>query len=225
MLKRSTPAFRTGLVWAGILLLTGLSACVTPSAERGEMPLVAEAGFVPGSRLAYPAQPDEDFKPFPDILVRDADGEFDTTRYRGKVMAVHFLGLTWCEPCHREVPAIAKAYEMLRGDDRIAILLIAVSVGDEKGRAWLKRSGYERLPLLNTGYPYRRVDGRPASFVALTGLGYVPSTVIVDRNGAMLIRRGFIKDGPAFATLLRRIADEAAPHRPSSNTVAKANGG
>ena len=53
--------------------------------------------------------------PMPDLLLRDADGQTVTLRdLRGKPMVLN-LWATWCGPCRRELPVLARAQRQLPG--------------------------------------------------------------------------------------------------------------
>ena len=84
------------------LLALLLSACVGGVEDTGDDGFISGSGGIafidPGKR-----------KPAPELSGTDLDGrEISSADYAGKVLVVNLWG-SWCAPCRKEAPALAKA--------------------------------------------------------------------------------------------------------------------
>ena len=56
-------------------------------------------------------------KPAPDFVLPDLDGQpWQLSQARGQVLLINFWA-TWCAPCRREMPALARLHETLAGEN------------------------------------------------------------------------------------------------------------
>ncbi|MBK5949652.1 hypothetical protein CH339_22725 [Rhodobium orientis] len=133
-----------------------------------------------------------------------ATGEGGTTRlsdFRGKVLVVN-VWATWCAPCRKEMPGLARLQGFLEGED-VKVLPIAVDrEGVAAAEQFFAANGIAGLPLLAA--PAKEV-------VAAFGEDRLPYTVLIDKKGREFARLV----GPAawddteFAILIRTIARSA----------------
>jgi thiol-disulfide isomerase/thioredoxin len=110
----------------------------------------------------------------PDIAFKDGQGNPVTLAdWRGRVVLIN-LWATWCAPCRREMPSLARLQDEIGGDD---FEVVAISV-DRKGVAasqrFLKDTDAETLAL------YIDESFKVARDLKAPGL---PVTVLVDREG------------------------------------------
>jgi peroxiredoxin len=118
----------------------------------------------------------------PAYRAKTLDGrEVSLASLRGKVVILNAWA-TWCAPCVREMPALQRAYEKLRGE---GLEVVAVSVDapiggwDPRGnaggdiKAFAEQYGLT-FPILHD--PERRIE----QTFSLYGL---PTTLVIDRSG------------------------------------------
>ena len=115
--------------------------------------------------------------------------------FQGKVVLVNFWA-TWCAPCIREMPALARLEAELGGDD---FRVVAISI-DRKG-----------MPAVNRFYKKHKIEGlepfvdtKNAVLRKLRVLG-LPTTVLIDRRGNEIGRLvgGAEWDSPEAIRLIR----------------------
>lgn len=100
-------------------------------------------------------------------LVRSAD-------YRGKVLILNFWA-TWCPPCRAEIPDLVALQEKYR--DQVVVLGISLDeVPAAEVRAFAER--------YKVNYPIAMAT--PAIYSAFPGLGTLPMSLIVDRDGLVV---------------------------------------
>jgi thiol-disulfide isomerase/thioredoxin len=119
--------------------------------------------------IVHPAR--KDISPF--SFANEKGETIDLSKWKGRVVLLN-LWATWCAPCRKEMPDIAKLQKALGGAD---FEVVALSV-DRKGLAasqlFLKEIGVTNLAA------YVEPDAK--SLAALQALG-LPVTVMIDRNG------------------------------------------
>jgi thiol-disulfide isomerase/thioredoxin len=117
--------------------------------------------------------------------------------YRGKTVLVSFWA-TWCPPCRKEMPALARLSREL-DPDRFAVL--AVNVGDQEDRVrdFLSKIDHDGLPVLldrDTDLPSKwYIRGLPVTYV-LDGAGQVIYGAIGER----------VWDSPAMISGLKSLS-------------------
>lgn len=76
-----------------------------------------------------------------DFSFEDAQGnQHRLSELRGKVVYID-VWATWCGPCKREIPYLAKRVEEYKGNDKVMFISISV---DENREAWLKMIGNDK---------------------------------------------------------------------------------
>lgn len=126
----------------------------------------------------------------PDVTLENLDGERVQLRSAIRGPAVINFWATWCGPCRREMPELAKLHREMESEG-LQVVGIAVSSGSpEEIRAFAERHGAEYL-LLRASREWARRNFR------MFGM---PTTLIVDGEGR--IRERLV--GPQSAERLRR---------------------
>lgn len=90
---------------------------------------------------------------------------------RGKVVLLDFWA-TWCAPCRREMPNIAKLHRELESKG-LAVVAVNVAEKPEVVSAFMTKNAYDLTVLLDP-------DGKVAS---LYGANALPTLVVIDREG------------------------------------------
>ena len=143
----------------------------------GGQPLGAEQGDGPG--IGDPA---------PAFTLLDTDGKpAQLSDFRGKVVLVNFWA-TWCPPCRKEFPELAKAYDEHNGD----FVILGVDLQENTGevRKFVEEFG-AKFPIVID------VDASVSKAYRLVGL---PSSFFIDQQG--ILRDQF------FGPLSRKTLDE-----------------
>ena len=174
--KSSFPTFILLLLagLAGIYLLNSQTrkAETTPAVANAALPggftkalaRGAVAGVVVHSQR-------KEIAPF---AFKDATGrDIDLSRWKGRVVLLN-LWATWCTPCRKEMPDLAKLQKDLGGADFEVVALSVDRKGLEASQAFLKDIGAENLA------GFTDVDSK--SLAALQTLG-LPASILIDRNG------------------------------------------
>ena len=138
----------------------------------------------------------EQAKPTPEVVFLDGTGQSRSfTDFAGKVVLVNFWA-TWCAPCIREMPALARLDAELGGDN---FRVVAISI-DRQGmpvvEKFYKKHGIEGLE------PF--VDTKNAVPRKLRVVG-LPTTVLLGRDGQEIGRLvgGAEWDSPEAIKLIR----------------------
>lgn len=92
---------------------------------------------------------------------------------KGKVVFINFWA-TWCPPCIAEMPTIQSLYENFKNDDKVKFVILEVEGNQEKAK---KLFSDKRLTL-PVAFPNGAI---PREFYK----GTLPTTVILDKNGAI----------------------------------------
>jgi thiol-disulfide isomerase/thioredoxin len=118
-------------------------------------------------------------KPLPDIAFADGAGKpLKLSDWKGRVVLIN-LWATWCAPCRKEMPDLAKLQQEL-GSDQFEVVAISVDrKGAEASSAFLKETGADVLKL------YVEPTTKIVSELQSAGL---PATILVDRQGRELGR-------------------------------------
>jgi thiol-disulfide isomerase/thioredoxin len=136
-----------------------LASGVSKSLAKGTM-----AGFI------VHQQP----KPIQAFQFADAKGQpIDLGHWKGRVVLLN-LWATWCAPCRKEMPDLAKLQASLGGPDFEVVALSVDRKGLAASQAFLQDIGVTTLGV------YTEPEAK--SLAALQALG-LPATVLIDRNG------------------------------------------
>ncbi len=130
-----------------------------------------------------------------DWTIRTLDGAlvpFDA--FRGRVVFLN-VWASWCPPCVAELASIGRLRDALAGSD-VAFVLVSPE-NPAPVRRFLSAYGYGGLPV------YLERDPIPEAY----GLKALPTTYILDRNGAIVLRhRGAADwDRPEVRAFLRSL--------------------
>jgi thiol-disulfide isomerase/thioredoxin len=97
----------------------------------------------------------------------------DLSKWKGRVVLLN-LWATWCVPCRKEMPDLAKLQTALGGPDFEVVALSLDRKGLAASQAFLKDIGAANLAA------YAEPDGKPLTTLQALGL---PATILIDRNG------------------------------------------
>ena len=147
-------------------------AAAAPAAASGVTRALAT-----GTLAAFLVHPEP--KPLPDIAFADDEGKpLKLSDWKGRVVLIN-LWATWCAPCRKEMPDLAKLQAEL-GSDQFEVVAISVDrKGAEASSAFLKETEADALKLYVE--PTTKIVGELQS----AGL---PATILVDRQGRELGR-------------------------------------
>jgi len=151
-------------MWPLVSRVLLLLACSTLPAGAVEDPAHA-------LELIKPNRPQQakDFK----IAALDG-GRLNLADFKGKVVFLN-LWATWCGPCKEEMPAMERLWQRYKGEGLVVIALSMDSGGAKTVKPYIERAKYT--------YP---IGLDPKMEIAqLYGAHSVPSTFIIDRNGAL----------------------------------------
>jgi thiol-disulfide isomerase/thioredoxin/tetratricopeptide (TPR) repeat protein len=115
---------------------------------------------------------------------------------KGKVIALNFWA-TWCGPCLAELPHFQKAFEKYK--DNSQVVFVAVSIDENRAavRPLIEKRGYSFV----TAYD----ESAAQSY----GVGNIPATIIIDRDGMIQFREeGFGGEGKDYTERLIWRIDE-----------------
>lgn len=138
----------------------------------------------------------------PSLVFESLDGDsLALEDLRGKVVLVNFWA-TWCPPCRVEMPGFQSVYEDYR-DQGFTILGFATDLGsDRQVREFLAERKIE--------YPNALVGEREKR--AFGGVPLLPTSILIDRNGAIRHRvEGFFAPPALRAAVRRLVNEEEAP--------------
>jgi thiol-disulfide isomerase/thioredoxin len=113
-------------------------------------------------------------KPVPELTFLDADGnEVSLADFQGKLVVLN-LWATWCAPCRREMPSLARL-QAKHGGDGLEVIALSLDRGDvAKVRDFFAELGIANLAI------YQDPKGRAGRELGAPGL---PTTVVIDRTG------------------------------------------
>lgn len=103
----------------------------------------------------------------------DKGETLDLSKWKGRVVLLN-LWATWCAPCRKEMPDLAKLQTLLGGPDFEVVALSLDRKGLAASQAFLKETGVGNLAA------YVEPEGKTLSAVQALGL---PATILIDRNG------------------------------------------
>jgi thiol-disulfide isomerase/thioredoxin len=148
------------------------AAPVEPAALVSVVPASVSKELATGALAAFLVRTER--KPVTDSAFQDAQGKpLKLSNWRGRVALVN-LWATWCAPCRKEMPDLAKLQKDI-GSDQFEVVAISVDrKGVEASAAFLKETGAENLKLY--------VEPNLTILNDLQAIG-LPATVLIDRKG------------------------------------------
>jgi len=157
----------------------GLAAAVTPSRMTSGVRASTQAEDFRRLGLAEPPVAIE----APELDVPDLSGRTHSIGdYRGKTMVISFWA-TWCPPCRKEMPSLARLSREL-GTDGYVVLAVNVGDKEERVRRFLEETDHEGLRVLlagNSDLPSKwLIRGLPVTYI-LNGEGQVILAAIGER--------------------------------------------
>lgn len=110
----------------------------------------------------------------PDITFLTADGATQTLKdYAGKGIVLNFWA-TWCVPCVKEMPDLAKLAALVKGSNVVVLPLSSDRGGAPVVQRFYDEKGIKDLPIL--------LDPRSAAVHAVGARG-LPTTLLIDASG------------------------------------------
>jgi thiol-disulfide isomerase/thioredoxin len=148
------------------------TAAETPTAAAPAATAGVSKALATGTLAAFLVHPEP--KPLPDVAFADGAGKpLKLSDWKGRVVLIN-LWATWCAPCRKEMPDLAKLQTEL-GSGEFEVVAISVDrKGAEASSAFLTETGADALKLYVE--PTTRIVGELQS----AGL---PATILVDRQG------------------------------------------
>jgi thiol-disulfide isomerase/thioredoxin len=147
---------------------------------------------------------------FPDLVFSDAAGKrMKLSDLRGKVVVLHFWG-SWCPPCQREMPDLARLVRSTRQAKDIRFVFLQVRERYAHGRKWADRVA-KGLPLYDSGM----TDGGDGGFTLADGSRIpdraiamaFPTTYVIDKHGiAVFSHVGPVTGWDQYLPFLRDVA-------------------
>lgn len=142
-------------------------------------------------------------RPLPEVALGLADGgTVPLSAFRGRVVLMNFWA-TWCAPCVREMPSLARLHKRLRGEDFTVIAVSEDRGGPQAVEPFVRRHGLEGVPIF--------YDARMTASRAL-GIDGIPTTLLIDRDGREVgrIQAAAEWDSPEAIALVRREIEAGA---------------
>lgn len=199
------------------MILALVAACPVLAAPRTEVwhpyPEAAVAnetaeGWLKGQRM-------------PDIAYVDSSGlPTSIARQRGSILFINFWA-SWCVPCLRENPSIAKLHKELAGTE-VKFVMLQLYEPVAKSREWAERQGFG-VPLADSGSnkPGERTSegrrngktlvhssGEPLDYVPVS----VPHTYVVDRNGIIIAVYKTNYEWETYGKVFRDVIERSSKH-------------
>ncbi|MDQ2178438.1 TlpA disulfide reductase family protein [Marinifilum sp. D714] len=124
-------------------------------------------------------------KPAPDFTLKTPEGEdLSLIDLRGKIVLVDFWA-SWCKPCRASFPHMKELY----GKYHAKGFEILGVTNDSNHKAWKKAIKDDELPWLNVADEFP-TEGpvRTAKVITSYGMDYLPSTVLIDKQGIIIAK-------------------------------------
>ena len=115
--------------------------------------------------------------PAPRIPFHDANGNKKVlSDFEGKVLLINFWA-TWCAPCIREIPSIARLHAKKNGQNFRVLPISTDAKGADAPLKFLKKINQTDLPIY--------VDSKMVLARAM-GVSVLPTSLLVDRRGNVI---------------------------------------
>jgi thiol-disulfide isomerase/thioredoxin len=120
-----------------------------------------------------------------DFTVKTLDGkELKLSSLKGKVVIVDYWG-TWCPPCRKEIPHFVKLYETYKEKGLEIVGIAFEQTTAEEGAKKVKEFAEKN----KIKYALAAVDQDDAAMKAVPELEAFPTTLFVDREGKVRLRK------------------------------------
>ncbi|MCX8087497.1 MAG: redoxin family protein [Rhodocyclaceae bacterium] len=142
---------------------------------------------------------------FPDLVLQDEQGRSQRlSAWRGQVVVLHFWG-SWCPPCRRELPDLARLVKALHKERGIRFAFVPVREPFATARAWLRAERLD-LPLYAGGEKeFTLADGSRLADRRIAGK--FPTTYVLDKHGLVVFSHiGDASRWEEYAPFLRDVA-------------------
>jgi thiol-disulfide isomerase/thioredoxin len=206
LLKQIGAGFAILAAITGIYLYQGDGRKAGTSEASNAQPVTASVpgvskSLATGALAAFLVKPER--RPTTDIAFQDADGKnLKISDWKGRVVLIN-LWATWCAPCRKEMPDLAKLQAELGSKDFEVVAISVDRKGVEASAAFLKETGADNLKLY--------VEPTTTIVNDLQAIG-LPVTVLLDRKGNEIGRLLGPADwsGPDARTLIKAALAEGA---------------
>jgi thiol-disulfide isomerase/thioredoxin len=132
---------------------------------------------------------------FPNLVFKNAQGKpIKLSDLRGKVVVLHFWG-SWCPPCQREMPDLAKMIGSAKNAKDIRFVILQVREDYAKASTWANKIA-KGLPLYDSGMKhgndttFKLADGKRIADRSIAMA--FPTSYVIDKHGIVL----FSNTGP-----------------------------
>jgi thiol-disulfide isomerase/thioredoxin len=164
------------LVLAGLVSIYGLNSQPRKAETTASAPTTETSGFskalAKGPIAGVIVHPQR--KTLGTFTFKDETGkDTDLSAWKGRVVLLN-LWATWCAPCRKEMPDIAKLQKELGSADFEVVALSVDRKGLAASQTFLKEIGADNLKTYT--------DQESKSLAAIQALG-LPATILIDRNG------------------------------------------
>lgn len=180
--------------------------------------LVISGMLIVGKRLTRPQTPGASLsgsnaaikgKDAPDFQLTDLDGK--TVRLadlKGKAVLLNFWA-TWCPPCREEIPLLIDLQKQHAAEN---LQVIGVAIDDKTAVLAYRQS-------VGMNYPTLLGNDNTMQLIADYGnrSGSLPYTVIIDRHGAIVVRKLGIFTRAELESLLDPLLTKPAPPSPTAS--------
>ena len=178
--------WRLGLIALGLALFAAAAYGLYAGQELRPLDIAPNVGATPdrvtralstGTLAAFVVHPEP--RPLPEITFLDEEQKpLSLAQWKGRVVLVN-LWATWCVPCRKEMPALAKLQQRLGSEDFEVVAISLDRQGAEVARPFLDEVGAEALKLY--------LDPSTDVLAQFKAVG-LPATMLIDRSGRELGR-------------------------------------
>ncbi|MCZ4695955.1 AhpC/TSA family protein [Ancylomarina euxinus] len=122
-------------------------------------------------------------KTAPDFTLKTPEGtKLSLSSLKGKVVLVDFWA-SWCKPCRASFPHMKELYEKYHSK---GFEILGVT-NDNNHKAWKKAIESDEIPWFNVADEFP-VNPAPARVISEYGMDYLPSTVLIDKDGIIIAK-------------------------------------
>ncbi|NOU59301.1 TlpA disulfide reductase family protein [Marinifilum caeruleilacunae] len=122
-------------------------------------------------------------KTAPNFTLKTPEGEdLSLSDLKGKIVLVDFWA-SWCKPCRASFPHMKELYQKYhaKGFEVLGV------TNDTNHKAWKKAIKDDGIPWLNVADEFP-IQHSPAKVISEYGMDYLPSTVLIDREGIIIAK-------------------------------------